>query len=79
MNENWTLFKRNLSDFWKAFRRNKLGLLGGFLVLSAILVATFAPLLTPYSPKDIVRDENGRVVCDRPRDRDALLLPAGKR
>jgi peptide/nickel transport system permease protein len=60
MNENWILFKRNLSDFWKAFRNNKLGLLGGFLVLTALLVATFAPLLTPYSPKDIVRNENGR-------------------
>jgi peptide/nickel transport system permease protein len=60
VNENWTLFKRNLSEFWKAFRHNKLGLLGGFLVLSAVLVAVFAPLLTPYSPKDIIRDENGR-------------------
>jgi peptide/nickel transport system permease protein len=60
VNENWTLFKRNLSNFWKVFRRNKLGLLGSFLVLSAILAAIFAPLLTPYSPKDIIRDENGR-------------------
>jgi peptide/nickel transport system permease protein len=60
VNENWTLFKRNLSDFWKAFRRNKLGLLGGFLVLTAILVAIFAPVLTPYSPKEIIRDDNGR-------------------
>jgi peptide/nickel transport system permease protein len=58
--ESWTLFKRNLGDFWKSFRRNRLGLLGGFLVLTALLVATCAPLLTPYSPSDIVRDENGR-------------------
>ncbi len=35
MNERWTLFKRNLLDFWRVFRRNKLGLLGGFLVLTA--------------------------------------------
>ena len=60
MREGWTLFKRNLADFWKSFRRNRLGLLGGFLVLTSILVATFAPLLTPYSPREIVRDENGR-------------------
>jgi peptide/nickel transport system permease protein len=59
VNENWTLFKRNLSNFWKAFRRNKLGLLGSFLVLSAILAAIFAPLLTPYTPKEIIRDESG--------------------
>ncbi|MFZ5912042.1 MAG: ABC transporter permease [Chloroflexota bacterium] len=60
MNERWTLFKRNLRDFWRAFRRNKLGLVGGFLVLTAILVAAFAPLLTAYAPTDVVRDENGR-------------------
>ena len=60
MNENWTLFKRNLSDFWKAFRRNKLGLLGGFLVLTAILAATFAPILTSYAPTEVIRDANGR-------------------
>lgn len=59
MNENWTLFKRNLSDFWKAFRRNKLGLAGAFLVITSILVATFAPLLTPHAPSDIIRDEGG--------------------
>lgn len=60
MNENWTLFKRNLRDFWRAFRRNKLGLLGGFLVLTAIIVAVCAPLLTPYTPTETIRDENGR-------------------
>jgi peptide/nickel transport system permease protein len=59
VNENWTLFKRNLSNFWKASRRNKLGLLGSLLVLSAILAAIFAPLLTPYTPKEIIRDESG--------------------
>jgi len=60
VNEHWTLFKRNLRDFWKAFHRNKLGLLGGFLVLTAIIVAVCAPLLTPYQPTEIIRDENGR-------------------
>ncbi len=60
MNENWTLFMRNLRDFWRAFRRNKLGLLGGFLVLTAIIVAVCAPLLTPYAPTDVIRDANGR-------------------
>lgn len=60
MNETWTLFKRNLRDFWRAFRRNKLGLVGGFLVLTAIFVAVCAPLLTPYEPTNVVRDANGR-------------------
>lgn len=60
MNERWNLFKRNLSEFWKAFRRNRLGLFGAFLVFSALLVAGFAPALTSYGPTEIVRDENGR-------------------
>ncbi|MFZ5880739.1 MAG: ABC transporter permease [Chloroflexota bacterium] len=60
MNENWTLFKRNLSDFWKTFRRNRLGLAGAFLVLTSVLVAVFAPWLTPHDPSDIIRNEEGR-------------------
>jgi ABC-type dipeptide/oligopeptide/nickel transport system permease subunit len=59
MNERWILFKRNLTDFWRAFRRNRLGLIGAFLVVSALLVAIFAPALSPYKPTDVVRDENG--------------------
>ncbi len=60
MNERWILIKRNLLDFWKTFRRNRLGLVGAFLVVSALLVTAFAPLLTPYEPTEIVRDANGR-------------------
>ena len=51
MNEGWILFKRNLLDFWRTFSRNKLGLLGGFLVLTALIAAIFAPALT-RSPAD---------------------------
>jgi peptide/nickel transport system permease protein len=60
MSERWILFKRNLLDFWKTFRRNRLGLLGAFLVVTAIFLAIFTPLLTPYQPADTIRDENGR-------------------
>lgn len=59
-NERWILFKRNVIDFWRTFRRNRLGLIGAFLVVSAILVATFAPALSPYTPTEVIRDENGR-------------------
>jgi peptide/nickel transport system permease protein len=34
-------------------------MVGAFLVITSILVATFAPLLTPYAPSDIIRDEGG--------------------
>ena len=60
MTERWLIFKRSLREFWRLFSRNKLGLLGGFLVLTAILVAIFAPLLSPYTPTEVVRDANGR-------------------
>ncbi len=62
MNESWILFRRNLRDFWQTFSRNKLGLVGGFLILTALFVATFAPLLTPHQPTDIIRDANGHAL-----------------
>jgi len=52
--------RRNLLEFWRTFSRNKLGLLGGFLVLTAILAAVFAPALTPHQPTDVMRGANGR-------------------
>lgn len=63
MSERWiplALFKRNLLDFWKTFRRNRMGMLGAFLVVTAIFLAIFAPLFTSYQPTDTIRDENGR-------------------
>lgn len=60
MDERWVLFRKNQSAFWAAFRRNRLGLLGAFLVLTSILVAIFAPIMTSYSPTDVIRDEAGR-------------------
>jgi peptide/nickel transport system permease protein len=60
MRDSWLLFKRSLSDFWKTFRRNRMGLIGATLVISAVFVALFAPLLTPYAPALVIRDEAGR-------------------
>lgn len=60
MSESWLLFKRNLSDFWRVFRRNRMGMTGAVLVLAAVLVAVFAPLLSPYDPATVIRDGSGR-------------------
>lgn len=60
MSENWILLRRNLTDFWRTFRANRLGSLGLFLLLSTVFVAVFAPLMTPYAPSEIIRDESGR-------------------
>ena len=73
MTEQWMLFKRNLVDFWRHFRRNRLGLFGGFLVLTALLVAAFAPLLSRYSPTEVVRDANGRGMTFAPPSQHAPL------
>ena len=46
-------FRRSASTFWKAFRRNRMGLIGAFLLITMLLVAIFAPLLTPYTPTEV--------------------------
>lgn len=66
MSDRWILFKRKSLDFWRVFRRNPMGLVGAFLVVSAIFVATFAPLLTPHHPTDTMRDANDRPLTFTP-------------
>ncbi|PWH18768.1 MAG: ABC transporter permease [Anaerolineae bacterium] len=58
--ETWQRLKRNLSELWQSFRRNRMGLIGLGLVLSALAVAILAPWLTPYHPQQVIRDANGR-------------------
>ncbi len=62
MREGWARLKRNLLEFWRTFRTNRLGLVGGFLILTAVVLAILAPVLTPYQPSDIIRDAGGHAV-----------------
>lgn len=41
------------NSFWKRFKRNKLAVLGGIVVICLVTFAIFAPLITPYSPNSI--------------------------
>ena len=66
MGEHWTLFLRNIQEFWRTFRRNKLGLVGAFLVIVATLTAIFAPVLTSYDASEIIRDSNNRALTFAP-------------
>jgi peptide/nickel transport system permease protein len=66
MSENWLLFKRNLLNFWKTFRANRMGLLGAFLVVSAVFLAVFAAWLSPYTPTETIRDANGKSMTFAP-------------
>lgn len=53
-----------METFWKRYKRNRLAVAGGVLVLLFFLVATLAPVLSPYDPNDI--------------DRHKILEPPGK-
>ncbi len=44
-----------LATFWRGFRRNVMGLIGLFMLASAILVEVFAPRIAPYDPKAPVK------------------------
>lgn len=60
MSERWILLKRSLAEFWRVFRRNRMGKIGAFLLITSLAMATFAPMLTPYRPTETIRDSNGR-------------------
>ena len=49
-----TARRSELSRAWRRFTRYKLGVAGGVIVLSLILLAVFAPLFAPYSPTEKV-------------------------
>jgi peptide/nickel transport system permease protein len=42
-------------------RRQPLGAVGGLIVLALILMALLAPVISPYDPRQIIREENHRV------------------
>lgn len=58
--------KRTLRNFWKAFRRNPMGQIGAFLLISSFFIAIFAPLLTPYTPTQIMRGPDGKPLIYAP-------------
>jgi peptide/nickel transport system permease protein len=43
--------------FWKRFKRNKLALGGGVVVLVLFLIAALSPFLSPYDPNEIDRNQ----------------------
>jgi peptide/nickel transport system permease protein len=59
-------FRRSFKNFWKVFRRSRMGLVGAFLLITMLLVATLAPLLTPYTPSQIMRGPNNKPLIYAP-------------
>jgi peptide/nickel transport system permease protein len=42
--------------FWRRFRKNRLSVAGGVIVLALFFIAAFAPVIAPYSPHNIDRN-----------------------
>ncbi|MEM2029185.1 MAG: ABC transporter permease [Candidatus Bathyarchaeia archaeon] len=42
--------RERIARFWKQYKRSKKGIIGLIILLTFILMAIFAPLLTPYDP-----------------------------
>jgi peptide/nickel transport system permease protein len=42
-------------------RQKPLGAVGGLIVLALVLMALLAPVLSPYDPRQIIREANNRV------------------
>jgi len=48
-------WRGGFKNFWRAFRHNRLGLLGLIMLAAAIVIAVFAPLIAPTDPYARVR------------------------
>jgi peptide/nickel transport system permease protein len=66
MSERWVLLKRSLNDFWKVFRRSRMGKIGAILLATSLLMSFFAPALTPYQPTETIRDAEERPMTFAP-------------
>jgi peptide/nickel transport system permease protein len=53
-------------DAWSRLRKNPGAIVGCFIVASFVVIAIFAPLIAPYSPKDIHLDWLGTSCCPGP-------------
>ena len=49
-----------LQEFWHNFKKNKLSLVGGIIVLIYLIIAVFAPLLAPYNPVEHFNAPTGK-------------------
>jgi len=48
--DRFWLYRRKLGDFWRLYRRSRLGVIGLIIVLSFVIVAVAAPWIAPFEP-----------------------------
>lgn len=51
--------------FWKRFKRNKLAVAGGVIVVVLFVIAVLAPFISPFNPNDIDRKHILEPPCSR--------------
>jgi peptide/nickel transport system permease protein len=61
MHIEWRAFAAPLVAVARFSRRNPLGALGGLIVLALIAMALLAPVISPYDPRQIIREVNNQV------------------
>jgi peptide/nickel transport system permease protein len=54
------------SVVWKRFRKHKLAVGGGLVLIVIMLACVFAPIIAPYNPIAINKDENGAIYRNAP-------------
>ncbi len=71
-----------LQEFWHNFKKNKLSLAGGVIVMIFMLIAVFAPVLAPYNPVEQFQAPRGEhhplPPMSRSRDGKLFLLGSDK-
>ncbi|MGC8986121.1 MAG: ABC transporter permease [Thermoplasmata archaeon] len=61
--ESRRAFRRSLKNGWQIYKRSKIGLVGLGIIIMFVVMAVFAPFITPYTPYytapsvDIIRDD----------------------
>jgi peptide/nickel transport system permease protein len=58
---------------WTRFKRHKLAVYSVILLTIIILACLFAPLVAPYSPTEIQKDENGAILKNNPPSKEHLM------
>jgi peptide/nickel transport system permease protein len=54
MRERLDVQVRRLKEFWGFYRVSRIGMLGLFIIIAFIIIATIAPMITPYDPRALV-------------------------
>jgi peptide/nickel transport system permease protein len=58
---------------WTRFKRHRLAVYSVILLTIIILACLFAPLVAPYSPTEIQKDENGAILKNNPPSKEHLM------